>query len=313
MLAAVGLALLALPHLLRSLGRRIDPGRWAGLVAVALVAGLGLFEFAALLAVAPPVLRALGLPQLAGACEQLLGVGGNGGTALALGAGVVGAAVALTAAAAAGAARRTARRVRVAPGVGVQRSLPGGAVLVVLPGSRPVAVSVPVPGAPGQMLLSQGLVDRLDPDGLDAVCAHEAAHLRLRHSRHLALAMAIEGAFRWWPLARKSADVLRVALERWADEEAAGNDPAARTTLRKALICVALGPDTPTLAAFAGLGGLLERLDALDRRRAPVSPLHWTGLLVPGLSLAVVAWLCVGLWAPSVHCVAGLAGQCLHG
>ncbi|MHB8328598.1 MAG: M56 family metallopeptidase [Acidimicrobiales bacterium] len=308
-IAAVGLAMLVLPGLMRLIGRRVDPGSWAKLVAIAIFSGMVLFELAMLFAAAPPGLRLLGLSQLAAVCERMLGALSPGGIPLALGATAVAILVPLAAWRGATSARRVARMARVERGVGRHRDLPCGAVLVVLPERQPLAVSVP--GRQGQIIVSQGLIDALDEAGFQAVCDHEAAHLRLRHARYLALGAAAERGFRFWPPARSSTAVLRVALERWADEEAAGASGERRATLRDALVSVALAPAAEELAAFSGASGLIERIDALVHPPAPASLVWWPVLLLPGVTLGAAAALGLGAWTQQAYCAVGMATHCM--
>lgn len=57
--------------------------------------------------------------------------------------------------------------------------LPDGADVMVVDGAHPSAVALP--GGPGRVVISRGLVALLEPDELAAVVAHERAHLRGRH------------------------------------------------------------------------------------------------------------------------------------
>jgi hypothetical protein len=94
--------------------------------------------------------------------------------------------------------------------------------LVVLPTAEPVAYGVD--GCPPQIVVSQGLRDRLDDDLFGFVIDHERAHLRRHHRRYLLVAIVAEALLgRLTPVAR-SALALRLAVERAADEDAAGAD-----------------------------------------------------------------------------------------
>ncbi len=91
------------------------------------------------------------------------------------------------------------------------------------------------------MVVSRALVDQLNADELSAVVGHELAHLEHRHHRLLQLAAAVECAFGFLPGARSGVDGLRCAIERWADEDAAGSDSCDRGSARRALVGVAAG------------------------------------------------------------------------
>lgn len=304
-LIAAGLLLLALPAAARPVGRQVPSAEWARLCVAALLGGALLVEAGLVLLAAPTVLRALGVPALAQACDRLVGplmpLGGAGGWTAAL------LAAALPAATVRG-WRRADAQVR---GLGIERCLgthhPGeGYELVVLPTAEQVAYSVDhlVP----QVVVSQGLLDTLAASQVDAVVAHERAHLRLGHPRLLLAAAAVRHALRWWPPAARSHAVLRVALERWADDEATG-DPAARKHLRDALVALAATDLGGAVAAFSLAAATLERIEAMDGTpRAPLG-IHAV-LYAPGLAGGLVAVAVTGTWASQARLVLAMAGRC---
>lgn len=98
--------------------------------------------------------------------------------------------------------------------------------LVVLPTTRPVAYSVG--GSPPQVVISEGLRAQLDDDIMTFVVDHERSHLRHRHRHYLLLAVLLAAAFRESNMVGRSAIALQLALERTADEEAAGPDQRRR-------------------------------------------------------------------------------------
>src|SRR5581483_3338883 len=256
-----GVTLLALPGAARRLGRQLEPAEWARLCLFALVAGAIAIEAAFVLVAAPTALRAAGVPALAAACERMLrpltpGGPGIGWTA-------VGAAVAVPVMAGFGAlrTRRTQRRCWIEPWIGQHEPLDGHE-LVVLPTPMPLALAVSDPHP--QIVVSEGLVDVLSPAELDAVLRHEAAHLTCGHHHYLRCAGALDHAFSFVPFARRSTKALRAALERWADESAAGVASSSRATVRSALLEVTRVQIDPAIAAFSAAETLVERLDALD-------------------------------------------------
>lgn len=302
--AVVGLALVSLPGMLRPLGRRLAPSGWARLSAAALLSGIALFELAALLVATPMMLRAFGLLSVGRACERLLTGFAPGGLPTGVVAGGIAALVPVAAWHGASTVWHTTRRARQVLRMGDHRELPCGASLVVLPNIPPVAVSVP--GRPPRVVVGRGLVEALDAGQFRAVCDHEAAHLRLGHSRYLLLAMAAERVFCFWPPAKPSVTALRVSLERWADESAASGEPVHRKAMRSALLAVALAPGTAALAALSGTVGLVERLDALEHLPARMSAAGRATLLAPGLVLALAAALSLALWSLQAHCAFGM-------
>ncbi len=96
------------------------------------------------------------------------------------------------------------------------------------------ALACAVPGRSGGVLVSTGLADRLRTDELEAVVAHERAHLRQRHAAAVAVAESIERAVPWIPGARAMARSTRVLVEFAADDAAArriGRDAVRRAVL----------------------------------------------------------------------------------
>ncbi|MGH9152481.1 MAG: M48 family metalloprotease, partial [Acidimicrobiales bacterium] len=177
LLLAGGLVLASLPAVLRRLGRRLGPAEWARLCLAALVSGAALVELGAALWAAPTLLRAMGVPALAMACDRLLGpllpLGAAGGTLGSL------VAVGVPILAWRGGRRTRAQTVALAiePALG-QHQHREGYDLVVLPTAHPLAYSLAGP-AP-QVVVSEGLCDSLTDAQVDAVIAHEVAHLTHR-------------------------------------------------------------------------------------------------------------------------------------
>ncbi|GIH25797.1 hypothetical protein Aph01nite_41070 [Acrocarpospora phusangensis] len=88
----------------------------------------------------------------------------------------------------------------------------------VLPVTRPVAYCVP--GTAARVVLSRGTLDLLDHGQLQAVLAHERAHLRGRHDLLLLPFIALARAFPWLPAARRAREAVPVLLELLADDQA---------------------------------------------------------------------------------------------
>jgi Zn-dependent protease with chaperone function len=304
-LVAVGLLMLALPASVRRVGRRLPAREWARLCLVALLGGALLLEAGLILLAAPTVLRALGIAYLAEACDRLVGplmplgaMGGWAAAALATGMGAL----------AIQGWRRAAGQVRRLAIEGCLGTRAGGAgyELVVLPTAECVAYSVDDPIR--QVVVSQGVLDVLEGPQVDAVIAHEWAHLRLGHPRLLLMAAAVRQALRWWPPVTGSHAALRAALERWADDEATPH-AAARGQLRAALVtltAVELGGGVP---AFSLADATLERIEAMDQ--PPRAPLGLHALLyAPGLASVVVAIAATGAWTEQARLVIAMAGRC---
>jgi hypothetical protein len=117
-----------------------------------------------------------------------------------------------------------------------------GSDLVVLPEDRPDAYAVP--GRPGRIFVTRGMLTLLSREECDVMLAHERSHLRHRHHWHRTAA-----------LVARSLNPLLIALpqsqdwltERWADEDAArGADRATVAfALRRAAAASGATPVSP--------------------------------------------------------------------
>lgn len=142
--------------------------------------------------------------------------------------------------------------------------VPGAGDLRVCRDDRPDAYALP--GRPGRIVVTTGMLRALDAREREALFAHERAHLTGRH--HLFLAV-VESAAVLHPVLRGLRAPLAYALERWADEA------AARTVGDRALTARAVG--RAALAALAAGSGARPRL-ALGATAGPV-PRRVTALL----------------------------------
>lgn len=130
--------------------------------------------------------------------------------------------------------------------------------LEVLPTTDPVAFVVP--GRPGHIAVSSGLLHLLDAGERRVLFAHEGSHLRHRHHRYLAAAELAAAAV---PVLRPLRAHLRFATERWADEDAAAavgdRRLVARAIARAALGGTVVAPAVLPLAQY----GVAARVEAL--------------------------------------------------
>ena len=302
-----GLGLVALPGLLRPLGRRLEPRDWAMLCAAALGGGLAVFELGLVLYAAPTVLPAVDAFGLASICRVMLGGVTPGGPFAGWGAGSVAVVVAGSVGFSVMRGRRIRRDARVESWLGEHSRL-GRHELVVLEREDLVALSVDCGG--GQVIVSSALVNTLDADELGVVLAHEAAHLDHRHQRYLNLASAVRHGLAFFPLATRSVAVLVVALERWADEVAAAATEDGRVRLRSALRQVTASIVGVELAAFSAVDTVAERLAALDNPQ-PGLELASLGLLYsPGFALGVASVAGLGVWISYLQMLIQMAGRC---
>ncbi len=232
-IVAVGIAFLILPGALRESLTRAKPQFWARIAAGSLITGATLLAVGLLAMAMPTLLTSIGAHHLAALCRRLihdtLALGHPGGITAAVFLLVIG----IRAAGGMMAIRRSRQATLLEHWVGTHH--PGeGHDLVVVPTDTPIAMSSSLPRA--QIILSTGLVKSLRQEEVEMVVRHELSHIRGRHHRYLELATVIENTLGWLPPVRSSTQVLRLGLERWADEEAAGPDPAARRALRSALL-----------------------------------------------------------------------------
>lgn len=308
-LVAAAAVLIALPGLTDRLGRQLAPQEWARLCAIGLGGGLGLFELAAVLRAAPPVLRVAGVPLLAAACERMLGPLLAGGAAASWGAAVT--ALVLPAFAAAVWLRGRRVRCRIASDLWLgERTVIAGHDVVVLPIGRPLAVSFATTANDETVVVSVGLLERLDGQQTAAVVRHEVAHLRLRHQRLLTVAAVAEGVIGWLPPVARSASALRLAVERAADEAASSVSPGARRDVRDSLLALAGLSSVASAAAFADPRTVAARIAALDAPPArPGAGLH-TLLYAPGAAAGLVGAPALVSWGGHVQMVVAMAGRC---
>lgn len=148
--------------------------------------------------------------------------------------------------------------------------------LVVADWAAPLAVAVP--GRPGHLLVTTGILRLLDADERRVVFAHERAHLARRHHR-LVAAATVAAAVN--PLLVGVRNTVAYLVERCADEEAAAavgdRELTARAVARAAL--ATLRPSPPAALGIDG-GPAVQRVRAL---REPTPAPRRLRLLGPAL------------------------------
>jgi Zn-dependent protease with chaperone function len=135
-----------------------------------------------------------------------------------------------------------------------------------------------VPGHPGRIVVSTGLLCRLDAAHRRAVLAHERAHLEHRHHLHQSVVQLAAAAN---PLLQRLPDAVDLACERWADEDAAAIC-GRRETVADALAHTATGVGNlpiPAVRLAAAVTDVASRVSAL-RAPAPRLIMWRVGLLV---------------------------------
>lgn len=166
----------------------------------------------------------------------------------------------------------TGRRLRAA-------GTPGDAGLVVADWDAPHAIAVP--GNPGHVLITTGLLRALDGRERQVVLAHEHAHLRHRHHRLTALASAAAAVS---PLLAPLRDAVAHHAERWADEEAASQVGDRGLVAR----CVAKAALANSLVLAMGGPSVIGRVRALGH---PAPAGRWTRLAGPAVIVVAIAAL----------------------
>jgi beta-lactamase regulating signal transducer with metallopeptidase domain len=193
----------------------------------------------------------------------------------------------------------TIRRVRA---LRTARELAGaGAELVVLAQDRPVAHAVP--GQPGRIVVSTGMLTRLTPPERSALFAHERAHLDRSHHLFVAVVDVFAAAN---PLLRPLRGTVRYTTERWADELAArgvGSRSVVATAVGKAALATKDAARDPVLLAASG-GEVPRRVAAL--LVTPPARRLWQVLTAPTTVIALIALV---LTATSAGCAIEAAGD----
>ncbi|GAB3980240.1 M56 family metallopeptidase [Actinoallomurus acanthiterrae] len=179
------------------------------------------------------------------------------------------------------------RLTALAPARTAVRSRRGG--LAVLPDDLPDAYAVP--GRPGTVVVTTGMLRALDARERDVLLAHERAHLSGRH-HWFTLAMDLAAALH--PALTALRGPLRYHLERWADESAADavgdRRLVARAIARAALARSRAGAPGPVPGPVlsATTGPVPRRVAALLAAPAPRR-----SRLLPGIAAALAA--CVAM------------------
>lgn len=278
----ISLALLYLPLAARPVGRRIDAERWYRGASMSLITGgVGLYVSIVSLALVE-IFRFLGAEDLARVCDELLGHLPHAGSVV----GWMAAAGAAWMTAAAWSTVRSDARVLDSLYVesGIGRHVPLGEFdLIVLPTDEHVAYSRA--GVPRQIVISEGTIGALTDPEVDVLVRHERAHLERGHGAVLRGISVVRSVYRWLPGMPAAVAIARLAIERDADEAAAGPKPERRMAMAAALESLSLPATPDVLLAFAGSEALDERIASMRGEVLPLSPIHGSLL---GAALAVL-------------------------
>jgi Zn-dependent protease with chaperone function len=196
----------------------------------------------------------------------------------------------------------------LASAASVARRLPrSGRKLCVVDDAAPDAYAMP--GLPGRIVVTAGMLDALDPGERRVLLAHERAHLAGAHYLFVALAQFAAAAN---PLLSPLAGAVRFSAERWADERAArvtGDRRLVARTIGKAALLTRARPEAPSAAlaiaaSLRGTGPVPRRVAALLAGPPQRHPL----LLAAVLAVLALAVGCTLDAAHDLHELIQLAG-----
>lgn len=174
--------------------------------------------------------------------------------------------------------------------------LPGTGELVIV--EDPAAEAFALPGRPGRIVVSTGMLAALDPAERDVLVAHERAHLTGRHFLFVVMTSLAVAAN---PFLRPLASAAAYTIERWADESAVaacGDRHRAAVAVGKAALAArhptASGRRAVALGAAAGredtAGPIPRRVAALlaPPQRSRLLPLVLVVVVLTVTGLAVL-------------------------
>lgn len=159
---------------------------------------------------------------------------------------------------------------------------------------HPVPVVYCLPSRRRPIVVSSGALDRLDGAQLQAVLAHERAHLRRHHHHLLTVVDALAVALFWLPTFREARDSMPILLEMTADDIAArrwGRD-AVSTALRK--LAISPSPVGGLAAGGSDVSQLDRRLDRLNASNA-VNEAHLQRLTWASAMASVIVPLTISI------------------
>ena len=170
---------------------------------------------------------------------------------------------------------------------------------------HPAAAAYCVPGLRSAIVISAGALDLLDQAELEAVLAHERAHLRARHDLVLLPFCALLRAFGWSAVALDANNQVALLVEMMADDRARRRLPARELATALLRVGVSGGRAPVGMLAVAGSpGGAATGQSSpahVGARAARVTPATLDGQLAarvtrllrppPGLPVAAVILL----------------------
>jgi beta-lactamase regulating signal transducer with metallopeptidase domain len=136
-----------------------------------------------------------------------------------------------------------------------------------------------------RIYIASELAERLDPDELTTVLAHEGAHALRRDPLRLSALRFLADTLFWIPALRRIADDIADETEVLADDQASRDHPLA---LASAILALARWIRPSSAARLKDVVGFAQRADLLDRRirrlagEAPEAQSHLTRRSIAG-------------------------------
>jgi len=198
----------------------------------------------------------------------------------------------------------------------MERPLRSGGSAWVVPSSRLQAYASGIRHP--RAVVSSGVLSLLDAEEAAAVLEHEGAHLRLGHTRILAIAAGIASAYAFLAPVRRSFEGLCRELEAAADDEAARAVGAKPLLVALAKVSLAMSTGQARIASFADPEHLRYRIRRLEEGREPkmaacALACGAAAALVGSLSWAACTLLGTHLvWWGLLACFAGFGGLALR-
>lgn len=149
------------------------------------------------------------------------------------------------------------------------RSATGPPETLWLPNDKPLAFSMA--GRPGVVVATEGLTRHLNRQAIEAVFAHERAHLAGRHHLLVAITNALRAAVPFLPLFRQAPQAISQLVELAADVTAARSCGSA--AVRSALLTVS-NHGTPSTSLAMGQQAVATRVARLHMSAPPAGGLQ---------------------------------------
>ena len=140
-----------------------------------------------------------------------------------------------------------------------------------------------VAGPHPTVILTTAALQALDPDQVDAVLAHERAHLACRHHRLLAIARIGRQILPFFPLMRDADTQITRLVEMHADDAATAHRGTGPLATALAVLAAAVGP-APGLAAAT-----TDAVQRIQRLLGPAEPLSRLRRRLLGAGAAMLA------------------------